>query len=96
MEWISERWQTAVFGHQLKQNRPESVHRQYLELCVFYYLMLGLKSGDIGISGSDKFSDYRTQLVNWSEYHALIGQYGLQVGLPIEGPSFVHHVRTWL
>ena len=96
MTWISERWQTAVFGQKIDHGRPEQVHRQYLELCIFYYLMIGLKSGDICIAGSDQFSDYSVQLVDWNEYHQQIGQYGAQVELPVEGIAFVNHTREWL
>jgi hypothetical protein len=96
MSWISERWQVAIFVKKIKQDRPETAHRHHLELCVFFYLMLGHKSGDICISGSDQFSDYRTQLVDWAEYREQIGQYGLQVELPVDGGSFVDHTREWL
>lgn len=96
MSWISERWQMAIFSKRIKQDRPETANRQYLELCIFFYLMLGLKSGNICIAGSDQFSDYRTQLVDWTEYKKLIGQYGLQVELPVEANAFVNHTRVWL
>ncbi len=96
LSWISERWQKAAFGQILKNEKPQRVNRQYFELCVFYYLMLGLKSGDICIDGSDKFSDYRSQLLSWSEYNQMISQYGQQVDLPIERKAFIYHVRSWL
>ena len=36
---------------------------RYFELCVFSNVMLELKSGDLCVPGSDRFSDYRKELV---------------------------------
>jgi hypothetical protein len=41
-----------------------------LEVCVFSHLAAGLKSGDIGIAGSESFADYRQQLLAWEECEA--------------------------
>ncbi|MCP3926284.1 MAG: Tn3 family transposase [Desulfobacterales bacterium] len=92
LKWVSERWQKAIFD----DNESQKVNRQYFELCIFYYLMIALKSGDICIEGSDKFSDYQVQLLSWDEYNDLIDQYGIEVNLPVETKAFMNHIRSWL
>jgi TnpA family transposase len=58
--------------------------------------MLELKAGDLCIVGSDAFADYREQLVDWDTYHERVAGYGAAAGIPLDGASFVEHVRTWL
>ena len=58
--------------------------------------MVELKSGDLCIPGSDRFADYRDQLVSWDEYHRDIAAYGEMIGLPIEGAAFVAHMKARL
>jgi hypothetical protein len=55
---------------------------------VFSQILLELKSGDLCIPGSDRFSDYRRQLVSREEYAREITRYGEQAGIPIEGQTF--------
>lgn len=47
--------------------------------------MLELKSGDLAMSGSGQFSDYRGQLVSEAEYDDGIALYGEQASISIEG-----------
>lgn len=96
LSWISDYWWKLVFGKSRGEIVPETVDRRNFELCVFYYIKEGLKSGDIYIKNSDKFSDYRSQLISWKEYHQLIERYGNQVGLPVKGPAFIHNIQKWL
>jgi TnpA family transposase len=93
LSWVPDQWRRAVL---IKGQDPSQVDRRYFELCVFYHLMSGLKSGDICITGSDKYSDHRAQLITWDEYHQMIEQYGHQVSLPVEKNSFIRHTREWL
>jgi hypothetical protein len=53
-----------------------------------------LKSGDLCIEGSDKYSDYREQLISWEQYEQEIAIYGEQVGLPIENQAFVDQIKS--
>lgn len=92
---MSERWKKAVFVKNDQVGNPVQFHRQYYELCVFYYLVHALKSGDICIQGGDNFSDYRLQLYSWDEYYQLIPEYGRQVKLPVERSAFIHHTKSW-
>src|SRR5438128_1781470 len=58
--------------------------------------MLELKAGDLCIIGSDAFADYREQLVSWETYHQQVAEYGATADVPVDGPTFVGHVRDWL
>jgi len=66
--------------------------RRHFEVCVFSQVMWELKSGDLCIEGSDKFADYREQLISWKEYEETIAAYGEQVELPVDA-STLHTCR---
>ena len=58
--------------------------------------MLELKSGDLAISGSGQFNDYRGQLFPEAEYEDGIALYGEQAGISIEGMAFTEQLRSQL
>src|SRR5258708_7409078 len=70
--------------------------RHHLETCVFSSLADELKSGDICVSGSEQFADYRDQLLSWSECEPKVAAYCQQLGLPATAEGFVQHLRTRL
>ena len=96
LTWISDRWWKFVFNTSRLEPQPTSVNRHHLELCVFFYLMYGLKSGDLFVEDSSRYSDYRTQLISWEEYEELIELYGIQLGLPVETTAFMKHLKDQL
>jgi TnpA family transposase len=73
-----------------------TVDRRYLELCVLSCTMIELKSGDLCIAGSERFSDYRTQLVTWDAYAQQIETYCQQVGIAADPTQFVHDLQAQL
>ena len=76
-------------------NAPfDKVHRRYLELCVFTQVMNELKSGDLYIPLSDRFRDYREQLISWVEYQREIELYGRQSGMETDPKTFVATLKT--
>jgi len=96
LSWISEGWWRLVTGERTRGTYPDRINRRHFEVCVFSQVLWDLSSGDLCIVGSDEFADYRAQQVSWAEYDAGIAAYGRVVGLPVEGPAFVTHVRRWL
>ena len=56
--------------------------RKLFELCLFTYLAAELKSGDLAVEGSEKYADYREQLLPWSECERILDAYCTEVGLP--------------
>ncbi|MBK1724955.1 transposase [Thiocystis violacea] len=96
LAWMPDLWWRLVTEQRDRQEAPERLHRRYFELCVFSQLMVELKSGDVCLPGSDRFADYRDQLIAWEVYHRDIVAYGEMVGLPIEGAAFVAHLKARL
>lgn len=96
LSWISEKWTKLLTGHSGKLNDNEPLNRRHFEACAFYEIMQDLKSGDLCIKGSDKYSDYRKQLITWEEYNREIDKFGEQIGIPINAEDFVEHFKTLL
>jgi hypothetical protein len=58
--------------------------------------MQDLRSGDLWIRGSDRYSDYRGQLVTEEEYRKHIASYGERAGFPVEAAAFVAKLKDRL
>jgi hypothetical protein len=52
-------------------------------MCIFTLIAEGLRSGDLVIETSEKFSDYRDQFVSDEEFHQTSAEYCRQAGLPV-------------
>lgn len=72
LSFAAERWQALI---RVKQGDKSRIHRRYLEICVFSYLALDVKSGDVSVTGSGAFADYRQQLMPWSECKTMVPSY---------------------
>lgn len=94
LSFLSERWRKMVVtpteGGELKL-----VHRQ-LEICLFSYLATELKTGDMAVTGSEQYADYRQQLLSWQECQPLLADYCQQAGLPPTAPEFVAQLKAEL
>ncbi len=58
--------------------------------------MQDLKSGDLCIKGSDKYSDYREKLISWEEYESEIEEFSEQIGIPSNESDFINRFQTVL
>lgn len=96
LSWISEKWTKLLTGHTGKVTNNEPLNRRHLEVCVLYEIMKDLKSGDLCIKGSYKYSDYREQLITWEEYEREIDTFGEQIGVPVTDVAFIEHFKTLL
>jgi len=97
LSWVTDKWWPLVAGAGVKPGaKPERVSRRYFELCLFTQVMLELKSGDLALTGGDKFADYRLQLLSWEDFERERHVYGEQVGLPVDGKAFVDKMRGQL
>ena len=72
------------------------VSRRSLEICVFSYLAEELRSGDLSVTGSEEFADYRDQLLSWAECQDLLPAYCDKIGLPQDATTFASSLRDWL
>ena len=73
---------------------PEEINRRHFEVCVFTHVMRELKSGDLCIEGSEKYADYREQLISWEEYEQGVEAFCDQAGLPSNRSSFGECIRS--
>jgi TnpA family transposase len=96
LSWMPEAWWRLVAEQRDRDPAPTRLQRRPFEVCVFSQLLGELKSGDLCLPGSDQFADYREQLLSWEEYDGQIAAYGELVGLPVEGPALVAHMKARL
>jgi len=105
LSWIPPKWWKMITGTANRDLEIDSedeftsvnhVDRRYFEICLFSCVMLELKSGDLFIECSDKFGDYRKQLISWEEYRESVETYCQQVGLPTNPDEFVSHLKERL
>jgi hypothetical protein len=66
-----------VIGSKNLKAPPTRVLRRPFELCILTEVMQDLRSGDLWIRGSDRYSDYRGQLVTEEEYRKHSEAYSL-------------------
>jgi TnpA family transposase len=91
LSFASERWQNLVRGE-----GGDRLNRRQLEICVFSHLATALQSGDICITGSESFADYRQELVPWEECKTELKDFCDRVGLPATADGFVNELKTRL
>jgi TnpA family transposase len=70
--------------------------RREYEVCVLVHVANALRAGDLFVSGSQMYADYREQLRSWSECREALGEYGEAVGVPVDPKSFVASLRRRL
>jgi hypothetical protein len=86
----------VVTGHKNPNALFDKVHRRNLELCIFTQVMNELKSGDLCIPLSDKYRDYRDQLISWAEYDEGIALFAEQAGINPDPKRFVEGLQKQL
>jgi Tn3 transposase DDE domain len=96
VSWIPQRWWKAVTGRHRRDVPVVTVDRRYLELCVLSCAMVELKSGDLCVAGSERFSDYRDQLVTWEAYAQQVETDCQRVGIAADPAQFVQALQTQL
>jgi TnpA family transposase len=92
LSWIPDTWWYLVTGRKRRSPLPEEVDRRQLEVCLFSQIAFELKSADLCVEESDKFSDFRDQLISWEEFNEKLPRYSEITGIPAEKEAFVNHV----
>ncbi len=93
LSFLSQQWQKLVIFNQVKETK---IVRRHFEVAIFSYLADELKSGDIAVSGSFNYSDWREQLLPWSECEPLITKYCTNLGLAKDANSLIKNLQNWL
>ena len=96
LSWMSDVWWRIVSGQSKRTPSPLCVDRRHFEICVFSQILWDLKTGDLYIEGSDLYANTWAQGISWEEYARSVDDYGVMLGVPVDGPGFVDHMRTWL
>jgi TnpA family transposase len=96
LSMITEKWWPVVTGSKNPNVPARRVLRRPFEMCVLTEVMQDLRSGDLCIPGSDRYSDYRGQLVTEEEYQKGLASYGERAGLPVEAAAFVASLKSRL
>lgn len=94
LKWIPERWRKPVTGTSTKQDTVEKVNSRFFELCVFTELARQLRSGDMYLTNSYDFDDYRKLFISWKAYHEEIKNYETLSGIPTEGEKFIRKLKN--
>lgn len=93
LSFTEEKWHGIV----LKTVGGEMFYdRKLFEVCVFSHLAQELKSGDIAITGSEEYGDYRLGLLHWKECEPMLEEFCLEVGLPKTAAAFVERLKEEL
>lgn len=95
LSMVTEKWWPVVTGS--KNNSPPTrVLRRPFEICVLTEVMQDLRSGDLCIPGSDRYSDYRKQLVTEDEFRKGVASYGERAGIPVDARAFINSLKDRL
>src|SRR5436305_4741960 len=93
LSFAPEVWQRLI---RVKRKKRTKLARRPLEVCIFAAVADELKSGDLAVEGSERFADYRVQLLPWTMCEPQIAEYCQEVGLPSDAHTFVAQLRTRL
>lgn len=89
LSWVPDSWWRWISPKKKKEKMPDEINRRHFEVCVLSQIMLELKAGDLYIEGSEKYADYRKQLISWEDYEKNLADFCKHVNLPISGTDFV-------
>jgi TnpA family transposase/uncharacterized coiled-coil protein SlyX len=93
LDFTSVQWKNTVI---VKEGGTTFLVRRHLEVCVFYYLASGLKTGDLCINTSEEFADYREQLLPWNECEPLISDFCAEMNFKENPGEFIEQLKTLL
>lgn len=93
LSFATDLWEKTVI---VKKDGDTYVNRGHLESCIFSCLATELKTGDVYVKGSERYSDYREQLVDWEECVKEIPEYCKSLGLKDDADSFIDQLKESL
>ena len=63
---------------------------------MFWAVATELKAGDLYVDGSERFADYRAQLLPWEACEPMLAEYCQEVNIPKSASAFVAGLREEL
>jgi hypothetical protein len=68
LRWLPAKWRHLIVGKEAGD--PVLLHRKYFELCLFSRLHEELQSGDLFVSNSEQYDDYRDHFIGEEAFRA--------------------------
>jgi TnpA family transposase len=96
LSFVGECWWPLVAPDTKSADTPSQVVRRWFELCAFTQIMQELKSADLCVPGSDRYSDFRSQFVSDEEYQHSVVSYGERAGIATDPVAFIKGLRRSL
>jgi TnpA family transposase len=93
LEFASHRWKAVI---QNRHNGQTVFKRRELEVCLLSYLADALRCGDLYVTGSEEFADYRQQLLPWEECQKRLTAYCDALQFPKDASEFVLQLQQKL
>jgi TnpA family transposase len=93
LSFASTQWEKLIIS---KKDGETKLARRHLEICVFSYLSSELKTGDLYITGSENYADYREQLLPWSDCEPLLADYCKELGFEPSASTFIIQLKDLL
>ena len=93
LSFAPEVWQRLI---RVKRNKRTKLARRHLEVYIFAAVADELKAGDLAVEGSERFADYRAQLLPWEACEPQVAEYCQEVSLPGDAHAFVAQLRERL
>ena len=94
--WIPDNWWYLVTGKKRRKQFPEKINRRQFEVCLFSVIVKELKSADLCVEQSEKYSDFRDQLISWKDFYRKLPQYSKIVGIPLGKKPFLKFIQEKL
>lgn len=86
---MPDSWWRWISHEKKKGKIPDEINRRHFEVCVLSQIMLELKAGDLYIEGSEKYADYRQQLISWEDYETNLTDFCQKVNVPMASVDFI-------
>ncbi|NJM39571.1 MAG: transposase [Anaerolineae bacterium] len=100
LNWVPANWLRFIRAEAEPNQTGKAKHPRYqrnrLEILAFWTLADELGTGDIAIADSDRYADYRTQLLSDAECETRLASYCQATGLPTTPAKFAEHYRKAL
>jgi TnpA family transposase len=93
LSFAPEVWQHLV---RITRKKRTKLSRRHLEVCIFTAVADELKAGDLAVTGSEQFADYRTQLLPWEQCEPQVAEFCQEVDIPADAHTFVTRLKTRL
>ncbi len=91
--WMSKEWRKLVFPLSASVSPVQWVYRKYFELAVLFAVKEELKNGDLCVLNSERYDDYREQLVDEETFEKELAEYGEVTGVLTDPAEFTRDVR---